>query len=250
MADADDATSLDAFYGGRLMLRQPVKGHRSGTDAVLLAAAVPRDTDGLVIDAGAGVGAVGLGVALACPRARVLLVENEPDTVRLAKENIVENDVADRASVASCDLLDRDMRRELSRKAVLVVSNPPFYDAAAVRRSPSARKDAASVLAEGATLNDWLEACLDLLAPKASLIVIHAVAALPAILATFDRHLGAIAMRAIHPRPGEPAKRVLVRGTQGRRSAMTIAPPLFLHDGDAFSREVDAVHRGEACVDF
>ena len=86
MAEAEAAadTTLDAFYGGRLTLRQPRQGHRSGTDAVLLAASVPRAFDGLLVDAGAGVGAAGLGVALACPGARVLLLENDAATVTLA----------------------------------------------------------------------------------------------------------------------------------------------------------------------
>ena len=38
MSGRGDLTE-DAFLGGRLRLRQPLKGHRAGHDAILLAAA-------------------------------------------------------------------------------------------------------------------------------------------------------------------------------------------------------------------
>ena len=68
-APVEDPPQLvtDAFLGGRLLLRQPADGHRIGTDAVLLAAAAPGDFSGLAIDAGAGVGAAGLALAIARP---------------------------------------------------------------------------------------------------------------------------------------------------------------------------------------
>ena len=60
MLEADAAIAEDAFLGGRIRLRQPRRGHRAGTDAVLLAAlAAPREGE-TVYDLGAGVGAVGL----------------------------------------------------------------------------------------------------------------------------------------------------------------------------------------------
>jgi len=44
MAATADPTSEDALLGGRLVLRQPLRGHRFGHDAVLLAAAIPART--------------------------------------------------------------------------------------------------------------------------------------------------------------------------------------------------------------
>ncbi|MFY9772929.1 MAG: methyltransferase, partial [Xanthobacteraceae bacterium] len=41
MTAAADSTSEDALLGGKLTLRQPLRGHRFGHDAVLLAAATP-----------------------------------------------------------------------------------------------------------------------------------------------------------------------------------------------------------------
>ncbi|MFZ0525687.1 MAG: methyltransferase, partial [Xanthobacteraceae bacterium] len=49
-------TSEDAVLGGRLVLRQPLHGHRFGHDAILLAAAVPAHAGEHAIELGAGVG--------------------------------------------------------------------------------------------------------------------------------------------------------------------------------------------------
>jgi len=59
MAAAADQTSEDSLLGGKLMLRQPLRGHRFGHDAVLLAAAIPARPGEHAIELGAGVGAAG-----------------------------------------------------------------------------------------------------------------------------------------------------------------------------------------------
>src|SRR5258705_2226105 len=56
--------SQDAVLGGRLLLKQPRRGHRVGHDAILLAAACPARARDRVVDLGAGVGAAGVARAL------------------------------------------------------------------------------------------------------------------------------------------------------------------------------------------
>ena len=257
MAEADGrqdtacekAITCDAFYGGRLLLRQPARGHRAGTDAVLLAAAVPRAFAGLCVDAGSGVGAAGLGVALACPEARVRLVENDPLSLGLAGANVAANGLCDRVEVSPCDLLDGSDRGQVPRDlAQLVVTNPPFHAADRVRASPDARRRAAHILPPGARLADWVLACLDLLTPGGTLVMIHAAQALPDALAALERRCGAVTLLAIHPRDGLPAGRVLLRGVKGSRAPFTIAPPLVLHDAAGFTPLARRVHRGEEAL--
>jgi tRNA1(Val) A37 N6-methylase TrmN6 len=246
---AEDGITRDAFYGGRLMLRQPAKGHRSGTDAVLLAAAVPRDFSGLCHDVGAGVGAAGLGVALLCPGARVALIENDPLALTLAGENVAAAGFAGRASVVACDILDRTARQiTLPEAADLVVTNPPFYDAERVRSSPDDRRRAAHVMAADATLENWIRACLDRLAPKGTFVLIHAASVLPEIVAGLGKRLGGVTMTSVHAQAGGPARRVLVKGTLGSRAPFVIAPPLVLHRGDGFTEEAERLHRGDAAL--
>ena len=67
-------TSEDAVLGGRLRLRQPLRGHRVGHDAILLAAATPAApaTGGRL---GAGVGGAGFALAARVAGLAVTLVE-------------------------------------------------------------------------------------------------------------------------------------------------------------------------------
>ena len=53
-------TTLDDFLGGRIAVAQPKAGHRAGSDAVWLQAAVSAQPGDRVLDAGSGVGVAGL----------------------------------------------------------------------------------------------------------------------------------------------------------------------------------------------
>lgn len=247
MAETLADVTRDTLFGGRLVLEQPARGHRAGTDAVLLASAVPPGFVGRVVDAGAGVGTVGLRVAQLSPLATVTLVENDAHSAALAEANVATNGLAGRVDVAACDLLCPEARRPLAGKADLVLTNPPFHHPDRVRLSPDAGRRAAHVLA-GGSLEIWLEACLSLLAPRGTLIVIHQAAALPEILGCFAPRLGTVTLVAVHPRAGAPASRVLVRGTKGGRAPFRLATPLVLHDGNVFTPEAAALHAGMASL--
>src|SRR5258708_23095616 len=90
-ANADGLTE-DRWLGGRLMLLQPKRGHRVGTDAALLFAAAAT-LEGRIVDVGAGVGAVGLALAQRNPLAFVDLVEIDPELARLAESNAARNEL-------------------------------------------------------------------------------------------------------------------------------------------------------------
>jgi tRNA1(Val) A37 N6-methylase TrmN6 len=94
-ADAG-AVSEDAVLGGRLILTQPLRGHRVGHDAILLAAAADAQPGQHAIDLGAGVGAAGLALARRIEGVAVTLVEIDPALAALARENAARNGLADR----------------------------------------------------------------------------------------------------------------------------------------------------------
>src|ERR1041384_5637636 len=96
---ADVETTEDAVLGGRLVLRQPKRGHRFGHDAILLAAAVDAQGGRIAVYLGAGVGTAGLALAHRVPQLESRLIEIDPTLTDLARENAVRNKLADRASV-------------------------------------------------------------------------------------------------------------------------------------------------------
>ena len=100
------------FLGGKIRLQQSNSGHRSGTDAVLLAATVPPSFAGTVIDAGSASGAVGLSVAARVLGSRIICIEIDPAEAELARANRLANGFQDRASVIEADLMAAFKSRE------------------------------------------------------------------------------------------------------------------------------------------
>lgn len=235
------------FLGGRLRLRQGARGHRVGTDAILLAAATPSETKGLLLDVGAGVGAVGLSAALLAPRATVGLVEIDSGLCALAQENIAANELESRASTFETDLLSAAARRAsrlANESAEVVLTNPPYLSAGRARVSPDRARALAHVSATG--LEPWTRACLALLRPGGIFVMIHRADALTDCLASLHRRLGGLAVMPVAPRAGLPATRILLRGTKGSKAPLTLLPPLVLHDAEGrFTPQAEAIHRGD-----
>jgi tRNA1(Val) A37 N6-methylase TrmN6 len=241
--------TLDLFLAGRLRLRQTPRGHRAGTDAALLAAAFA-ETRGLVVDAGAGTGVVGLAAALRAPQARIALVEIDPDACALARENIAENGLRERVGLFEADLLSASSRRAAGladEAADLVLTNPPFLDPARSRVSPDPRRALAHAAAGGP--EPWLRACLALLRPGGELAMIHRADALSDCLAGLGSRLGALRILPVAARAGEPAIRVLLRGVKGSRAPLSLLAPLVLHEADgAFTPRAEALARGAGAL--
>jgi tRNA1(Val) A37 N6-methylase TrmN6 len=247
MQPAAQSSHVDAFFGGRIHLAQMAGGHRAGTDAALLAAAAPRGTQGLILDVGAGVGAVGLCAAFLVPAAKVGLVEIDPAAAALARENITRNGLDARARVFEADALSAAARRAAglaAESAALVLTNPPFYTPGAVRASPDAAKARAHVAA--APTSDWMRAALALLAPGGVFVMIHRAEALGDCLAGAEKRLGALRILPVAPRAGAPATRILLKGVKGSRAPLVLMAPLALHEADgAFTPRAAALHRGD-----
>ena len=241
----------DRLLGGRLALFQPADGHRAGTDAVLLAAAAAIGEGETFVDVGAGVGTVGLALALRCPTATGWLLEADPATADFARRNVAANGVADRVDVVEADLFSRGADRPAvlrPERADLVVTNPPFFAAGHVRASPHPTRAAAHVMGPWGH-GEWLAAAAALLAPSGRLVMIHRPDALSALLAACEGRIGGVAVRAVQAREGADALRILLAGVKGSRAPLRLAPPLVLHRPDgAFTAEAEAIHRGERLV--
>ena len=250
--DHQSQASAESFIlGGQVRLRQPLKGHRAGTDAVLLAACLPQTAQGVVLDIGAGVGAVGLAAAVRAPSIQVHLVERDAGQAEFARHNIALNGLQDRAHVTVADVLNAKSRRAeglQDRMANIILTNPPFYKAGTVRASPEQLKSEAYAME--ASLEDWLRACAALLAPKGALYMVHLGSALAQILAATGSRFGDVQIIPVYSRPEEPAARVLVRATKGSRAPPSILPGLIMHDGAAYSAQAEAILRGRASIVF
>ena len=232
-----------SFLGGRLLLREPKRGHRSGTDAVLLAAAAPLQPGQHLVDVGAGAGAAGLAVLCRVPGATATLIERDPEMAALARHNIAANGFTDRAEVVEADLRVLNASR-CSRLGDVVISNPPFFLAGTTRLSENSQKARSHVL-DGMDHGDWAAKVLGFAHPRGLAIIIHRPDALPALLAAASGR-AAVRLRTIHPRKSELAVRILLSLAPGRRSPFVIESSLALHDDyGRFTSGVEYIHRGD-----
>jgi tRNA1(Val) A37 N6-methylase TrmN6 len=229
-AEAAEVTE-DAILGGRLVLRQPLKGHRVGHDAVLLAAAAGVRPGDRVVELGAGVGAAGLAVARRVDDLSVTLVEIDATLTALAEENASANRLAERVRTAC---LDVTAPAEVFIAAGLksagtdhVLMNPPFN----AEQNPS--PDRGRRLAHEAvrdSLDRWVQTAAWLLRPSGILTLIWRADGLEVALAALSTDFGALTILPVHAEPRAPAIRVLVRAGKASRAPLTLLPGFVLTD--------------------
>jgi tRNA1(Val) A37 N6-methylase TrmN6 len=242
-------TSEDAVLGGRLMLRQPLRGHRVGHDAILLAAATSAQSGDHAVDLGSGVGGAGLALARRIAGVAVTLVEIDPGLTALAAGNAERNDLSDRVRAVCLDVeasaADFAAAGLAPESAACVLMNPPFN--VAQQPSPDHARRLAHA-ASGATLEQWLRTAARLLRAYGVVTLIWRADGLADVLAALDKDFGAITVLPVHPKPGAAAIRVLVRATKGNRAPLVLLPGFLLADTDSKSTAAaEAVLRkGEA----
>jgi len=224
-------TSEDSALGGRLVLRQPLRGHRFGHDAILLAAATSASAHDHIVELGAGVGAAGLALARRLTGLTITLVDSDPALVALAAANAERNGLADFARAVCLDVAAPAAAFAAlglaPEKTDCVLMNPPFN--AADNPSPEPRLRQAHV-ATGDTLAQWIRTASRLLRPSGALTLIWRADGLAEVLATLRTGFGAVAVLPVYGKPDAPAIRVLVRAVKGSRAPLTICPGLFLAD--------------------
>ena len=170
------ATTLDDFLGGRIKIAQPKQGHRAGSDAVWLQAAVAAQSGDKVLDAGAGVGVAGLCLLARCPQIHVTAVDIDEGAVALAEANAQLNANAAHFRAITLDLTapsETLIAKGLVREGYdQVMANPPFHVEGTVRPAPDAGRAAAHIMEAGA-LESWVRFLATFTAPKGRITLIH-----------------------------------------------------------------------------
>jgi len=252
-ASAGMAITQDAVLGGRLVLRQPKRGHRVGHDAMLLAAATPARAGERAVDLGAGVGSAGLALARRVAGVDVVLAERDEALCELAAENVRLNALQDRVRVVNLDVTVSgafDAAGIEPGSIDQVLMNPPFNDPARQNVSPDALRRAAHA-APRETLALWANTALRLLRPGGGLTLIWRADDLPAVLAALAG-FGDVRVLPVLPRSEAPAIRVLLRATAAAPAvAPQMEPPLALNDADGRpSDAAEAILRGGEALRF
>jgi tRNA1(Val) A37 N6-methylase TrmN6 len=247
------ATSVDAFLGGRVNAVQPRGGHRAGSDAVFLAAAVPARQGERVLDVGAGVGVAGLCLFARVPRIEVTAVEIDEELCTLARENAERNGASTNYTIVNADVMGTAKAHRAAGLAPEgydhVIANPPFYAEGSVRAAPDKARATAHVM-DADALAAWVRFLASYAAPKGRLTLIHRAEALGELLRLLERRFGEVAIFPLFPKQGEAASRIIVQGRKGSRAGIKLLQGLVLHEADGrYTEPAEAVlRRGEALL--
>ncbi|MGN6515064.1 MAG: tRNA1(Val) (adenine(37)-N6)-methyltransferase [Rhizomicrobium sp.] len=235
--------TADKFLGGKVIVRQPADGFRSGLDAVMLAASIPARAGQDVLEVGSGAGVASLCLARRTD-CSVLGIEIDPVLAALAGENAAENELQDSARFVTGDVFD--MPAELRRAFDHVMLNPPFHTSEGEVPPDPAR---ARSLHDSGMLEAWLAAGMKRVVSNGTLTAILRADRLGEALAALGER--GVSVFPLWPRKQEPAKRVLVRAIKASRAPFAILPGMVLHeDGNRFSRAANSILRDGAELNF
>jgi tRNA1(Val) A37 N6-methylase TrmN6 len=230
--------SRDSFHRGAFEVLQPVSsGHRSGSDALLLAASLNEGAKGKLADFGAGAGVAALAALAMNPSLSAMLVELDPTMAQIARKTLAleaNAALAGRASVLEADVTVTGSRREKTGLANAhfdhVIMNPPYNHAG---QKPSA--DPLKALAHKMTepgLEAWMRTAAAILKPGGAVYLIYRAEMLAEVLASMHGRFGGVSIIPLHARPGMAASRIIVRGRRGSRAPLSICPGVVLHEPD------------------
>lgn len=237
----------DAVLGGRVRLRQPLKGYRAGMDAALLAAACDAKPGASLLDVGCGVGAVMLAAATRLTETRFTGLERDETYRTCAAQNIALNGLEARVEVREGDVAT-PFSKFSKTKFDAVLANPPFFDDDSALRGPAPARRGAWIADAG--LEGWCGFLVKAVREGGTLTLIHRAERLGDILACLEAKCGSFQVRPIHPFADAPAKRVIVRAIKTGKAPLSILPPLVLHErgGAQHTPETEAILRGEAAL--
>jgi len=125
--DLPSDETLDAI-SGHFRIFQLRKGHRFSTDDLLTAwyGTAWAPSAGRVLDLGSGIGSVGMMAAWRLPGARVVTVEVQEESVRLARKSAAYNGLEERYDIRRADFRDA-AALAAGERFDLVLASPPYF---------------------------------------------------------------------------------------------------------------------------
>ncbi|WP_120499559.1 tRNA1(Val) (adenine(37)-N6)-methyltransferase [Roseovarius sp. EL26] len=235
--------SQNDFLGGRLKFYQPRQGYRSGMDAVLLAASVPARVGDSVLELGCGA-----GVAILCLGHRVQGtalsgLELQPRYAALAQRNATENNLELQLETGDLAQPPKGLKQQQFDH---VLANPPYFLRANSTKAPDTGRETA--MGEDTPLATWVEQAAKRTKPKGTVTFIQRADRLPELLTQMAKHLGGVTVLPLIPRPGKPARLVLVQGRKGGRAAFCLRDGWVLHDGSHHDGDRENHSKATSCV--
>lgn len=241
------AQTRDGFLGGALTIDQPVRGFRSGSDTVFLAASVPARPGERVLELGLGAGVASLCLAWRVPGLAIDGLEVDGALAALATRNFRDNGRGTILTAIVGDVLEPPPALALGQYDH-AFANPPFYTQGATPAAADARRARARAGAPNA-LALWVDLAARAVVPGGSVTILHHATRLDELLAACAQRLGDIRVLPLLPKVDARPKRVLLQARRGAPAGHTVLRGFVLHERDGpFTAEAQAVLRQGAAL--
>lgn len=207
-------STTDTVLNGGIRLRQPANGYRFAMDTVMLAQSATPKKGEKVLDIGTGCGVIPILIRHRLPDVRITGVELQKELFDLARKNVAENKMEDTIRIINMDA--RHMTTaDTGGPFDMVVSNPPYTAVGAGRINPCPQQALARHEIK-LNLKELIATAGRMLKPSGRFIVIYPEYRLNELIEEM-RMAGFTpgAVKKVHTKQGQPAKRVLVSAIAG-----------------------------------
>jgi len=244
------ATTLDKFLDGNNTIEQLKDGGRSGSDTILLSAAVPAKFGDVVLEIGTGNATASIALAHFVKDIEIVAIDNDDTNVSLAQRNVQLNDMNTQITIKNLDILDTKIRSHLisSKMNILfdhIFMNPPYFDSQK-NIIPTSHHNK---IAKTFSVNDlprWIDAANNLLKHNGTLTIINKVENLLSMINSLGNH-GSINILPLTSKGGKDADRVIVQLKKGSKSKARLLYPLIMHDENGhYTDTVEKILRGNS----
>ncbi len=238
---ADMELTKDSFLGGKLLIYQPKKGFRAGTDSIFLSAFINAKKSQKIAELGCGVGTVSLALALRVKQLQISAFEINEDVSQIAKQNVLLNKLEDSISIFNQDIKELNSQKELACSFNIVLSNPPFYKQESTRKSLNDLRNQ-GFIEQSAKLEDFIKTAKFMLKNNGQIYFIHLVERLDDIVFLLKQHgFGCLEILFIYSYANKDANRVIVKARKNSKGFTKVFKPFVVHNENGFSKQASAV---------
>ena len=213
-----------------------------GMDAVLLSGFATAPPGGNVLDLGTGTGIIPILMAAKTEAAHLTGLEIQPESADMAARSVALNDLGSRVTIVTGDIKEADALFPLSAYDT-ITCNPPYMIGQHGLTNPESAKAIArnEVLC---TLEDVCRVTARLLKPQGHFYMVHRPFRLAEIMVTMTQYkLEPKRMRLVYPFADAEPNMVLIEGTRGGRSGMTVEKPLIVFESKGvYTKEIVDVY--------